>query len=219
MMRDTFGRRFRELDTAQNSLRFHDVGGGRLSSAGRSRNGEWRGWATSVQNLLRAVFGERSPHYANFLSQYEQCGGLESSVRTLFNIFQSAKQDFEGGYVFDVELRVSGEIFADFVTAARHSLNNGQKDVAAVLACAALEDALKRYATINQLAVDGKTMSEVINALKAAQLVGGAQKSLLDAMPRIRNMAMHGEWAKLTEPDVGSVLGFVEQFLLSKYSE
>jgi len=41
------------------------------------------------------------------------------------------------------------------------------KDVAAVLACAALEDALKRVAIKNELDVDDKDMSEVINALKA----------------------------------------------------
>jgi hypothetical protein len=34
------------------------------------------------------------------------------------------------------------------------------------LACAALEDALKRYATNNGLNVDGKDMTEVIGALK-----------------------------------------------------
>jgi hypothetical protein len=28
---------------------------------------------------------------------------------------------------------------------------------------------------------------------------------------------MHAEWAKLTPENVGSVLGFVEQFLLTKF--
>lgn len=89
----------------------------------------------------------------------------------------------------------------------------------AVLACAALEDALKRYAMVNGLTVDGKTMSDEVNTLRGASLVGGAQKSLLDTMPKIRNMAMNGEWAKVIAPDVASVLGFVEHFLLSKFSD
>jgi hypothetical protein len=29
---------------------------------------------------------------------------------------------------------------------------------------------------------------------------------------------MHADWNKIAEPDVSSVLGFVEQFLLSKFS-
>ena len=100
----------------------------------------------------------------------------------------------------------------------RQSLSEGQKDVAAVLACAALEDAIKRLAQSGGIAADGKTMAELVNALKSAGLVAGAQKTLLDAMPRIRNMALHAEWEKITEQDVGSVLGYVEQLLLSKFS-
>lgn len=181
-------------------------------------SGEWEGWATSSENLIRAVYGEEAPHYKNFREAYSKCGGGEGDVAKLVSQFLSAKEDFEGGYVFNVELRISGEVFGDFVALARRSLSEGQKDVAAVLACAALEDAIKRLASTNGLQTDGKTMVDLVNALKSAGLVQGAQKSLLDAMPRIRNMAMHAEWSKITEPDVSSVLGYVEQLLLSRFS-
>ena len=117
-----------------------------------------------------------------------------------------------------MDLRVSGEVFGDFVALARTALAEGQKDVAAVLACAALEDALKKYATANGVDVSDETMQGVVGALKARGLVAGAQKSLLDAMPKIRNFAMHAKWEKITEPDVNSVIGFVEQFLLSNFN-
>ena len=54
--------------------------------------------------------------------------------------------------------------------------------------------------------------------MKSKGLVSGARKSLLDAMPQFRNSAMHAAWEKVTEPDVSSVIGFVEQFLLSEFS-
>lgn len=181
-------------------------------------SGEWEGWATSSENLIRAVYGEEAPHYKNFREAYSNCIGGKRDIAKLISLFRSAKEDFEGGYVFNVELRISGEVFGDFVALARQSLSEGQKDVAAVLACAALEDAVKRLASTNGLQTDGKTMVDLVNALKSAGLVSGAQKSLLDAMPRIRNMAMHAEWSKITEPDVSSVLGYVEQLLLSKFS-
>lgn len=214
-MKDVFSKRFSELEESYKTIPFKDsgMGGGRYVP-----NGLWYQWATSAQNLILAVFGQQSPHYLNFSKAYEKCGGSESGVSTLHGIFQSAKDDFLGGYVFDLDLRISGEVFGDFVVLARQSLSEGHKDVAAVLACAALEDALKRYASIKELDVSDKTMSEVVKALKAEGLVSGAQKSLLDAMPRIRNMAMHAEWQKISEPDVSSVIGFVEQFLLSKFS-
>lgn len=214
-MKEQFAKRFSELEESYKTIPFRtsEMGGGRYVA-----NGAWYKWATSAQNLILAVFGQQSPHYTNFERTYEKCGGGESCVNTLNAIFQSAKEDFEGGYVFDVDLRVSGEVFGDFVTLARQSLAEGHKDVAVVLACAALEDALKKYASLQDIDVSEKTMGEVIKALKAEGLVSGAQKSLLDAMPRIRNMAMHAEWAKISEPDVSSVIGFVEQFLLSKFS-
>lgn len=93
------------------------------------------------------------------------------------------------------------------------------KDVAAVLACAAIEDALKRYASVNNIDSSNKAMQEAVNSLKSTGLVNGAQKTLLDAMSRVRELAMHADLAKLAEPDVNSVIGFVEQFLLTKFSD
>jgi hypothetical protein len=215
MFSETFQRRFKELETKFNALPFqsnYDTSGTHVPS------GPWQQWATSAQNLILAVFGETSPHYTNFIAAFKKCGGYDYQVNVLKGIFLSAKEDFEGGYVFDVDLRVAGEVFGDFVALARQALSEGHKDVAAVLACAALEDALKRYAAANGLSASDKTMQEVVNALKSGGLVSGAQKSLLEAMPRIRNFAMHADWEKLSAPDVSSVIGFVEQFLLSKFS-
>lgn len=100
---------------------------------------------------------------------------------------------------------------------AKAALAEDGKDAAAVLACAALEDALKRFAVLNELQVGEKSMQEVVAALKAKGLVSGAQKSILDVMPRIRDYAMHANWEKLTVQDVGSVIGFTEQLLLQHF--
>ena len=214
MLHETFTKRFAELQGEFDKMPFERQ---EHYDSLHVANGFWRKWATSAQSLITASFGPSAPHVRNFNSLYDACSGYDYEVRALHAVFQSAKQDFDGGYVFNVELRVSGEVFGDFVALARHSLSEGHKDVAAVLACAALEDVLKRYASLNAVATTDKSMVEVINALKAAGLVAGAQKSLLDAMPRIRNAALHADWGKLSEPDVSSVIGFVEQFLLSKF--
>lgn len=214
MLNDTFAKRFTELQNEFDKMPFQHEEGYQGSHVA---NGFWHKWATSVQSLIAAVFGPNSPHVRNFATLYSACRGYDYEVRGLHAVFQSAKQDFEGGYVFNVELRVSGEVFGDFIALARQSLSEGHKDVAAVLACAALEDALKRYASLNDLDTTDKSMAEIINALKGAGLVAGAQKSLLDAMPRLRNAALHADWAKIAEPDVSSVIAFVEQFLLSKF--
>jgi hypothetical protein len=216
MINEQFQKRFNELSEHLSGLPLKPNSGG--FSGSHVPSGLWQQWGTSAQNLIRAVFGEETPHYDNFVEAFKKCAGYDYDIAVLRGIFLSAKQDFEGGYVFNVELRVSGEVFGDFIGMARHALAEGHKDVAAVLACAALEDALKRYATTNGLAVDDKVMQEVVSALKSKGLVSGAQKSLLDTMPKIRDYAMHANWSKISEPDVSSVIGFVEQFLLSRFN-
>jgi len=214
-MNETFAKRFTELSSAFSSL---PIVRSQYSGSDYYESKDWRKWATSAENLVRAVFGTDSPHYQNFVTARDAADGSDYGIQAINGIFESAKEDFEGGYVFNVDLRVSGEVLGDFVALAKQALADGNKDVAAVLACAALEDALKRYAKANKLPIEGKTMQEVINALKGAGLVQGAQKSLLDPMPKLRNMAMHADWDKFTEPDVNSVLGYVEQFLLTNLS-
>lgn len=213
-MNDKFLQRFRELQDQSDSIKFESNRHGNLSVP----RFIWLSWATSAESLIKAVFGEESPHYINFVSVIKDCRGTELSIKTLQKVFLSAKEAFEGGYVFNVELSISGEIFGDFVVLAKQSLDEGHKDVAAVLASAALEDALKRYAKVNGLNVEGATMAKVISAIKSKGLVSGASNSILDSMLRIRNYTMHAEWEKVNEPDVNSIIGFVEQFLLQKFS-
>ncbi|MBL4567756.1 MAG: hypothetical protein JKY85_07100 [Porticoccus sp.] len=215
MLKNKFQQRFVELDEQYQSIPF-------LPNSGMSGTyadaQDWKKWATSAQNLIHAVFDENSPHYTYFVQAVNDCGGYDHSIRAMYGVFLSAKEDFEGGYVFDVDLRVSGEVFGDFVAMAKHALSEGHKDVAAVLACSALEDTLKKFASLNGITITDESMTEIVNALKSKGLVSGAQKSLLDTMPKIRNFAMHAKWEKISEPDVSSVIGFVEQFLLSNFS-
>ena len=183
-------------------------------------NQDFYAWSSSALHLLYSVFGKDSPHYERLKAEVERIQGNyipEDQLRACLGIFFGAKSDIDGGFLFHLQTAVSGEIFGDFVSAAKAALAEGQHTVATVLACAALEDALKRYATLKGLDVEGKTMDEVVNVLKSQGLVGGAQKSLLSSMPKIRNLAMHADWDKLTPQDAGSVIGFVEHFLLAHF--
>ncbi len=180
--------------------------------------GHWQRWSTSVLNLLENAFGQ-SVHYQNFRKIYDDSSGLplKKHLEAARGVFDAAKEDYEGGHVFSLEKAVSGEVFGDFVILAKRSLSEGFKDVAAVLACAALEDALKRYARAERLNVDEADMQQVVNALKSEGLVSGAQKTLLDPMPKIRDFAMHANWNKITPESVRGIIGFVEQFLIEKF--
>lgn len=169
---------FTELENEYNSLNKktwgHDVQGYYVDG------NEWRKWATNALVIISTVFKNTSPYYTNFKDAYDKCEGHDKGLQSLSGIFLSAKVAYENGYIFDVEKEISGEIFGDFIAMAKVSLSENHKDVAAVLASAALEDVLKRYARLNDLNVDDESMQTVVAALKSRGLVTGAQKSLLD---------------------------------------
>ena len=147
-----------------------------------------------------------------------RCGGGRGELQQLFGVFQAARHDYDNDFLFDLEIETAADVFGSFVAAAKQAMKENRRDVAAVIASAALEDALKRYAVRNGLDVDDKTLATVINALKSKRLVSGAQKSLLDGMLKTRNSAMHADWGKITEPEVSSLISFVEQVLLTNFS-
>jgi len=214
MLREKFKARFAELEAQMPPSKERLPGG----DAPFYDPAHYIGWATSAQDLIRAVFGENSPQHENFVRSLKESVVSHVKLESLKVIFNSAKEAFDGGYVFDVELTVSGELFGDFVAMAKHALSEGHKDVGAVLACAALEDTLKRYALANGVTVEANSMQDTVNALKSKRLVPGAQKTLLESIPKIRDYAMHANWEKITAPDVSSVIGYVEQFLLTHFS-
>jgi hypothetical protein len=206
-------KRFNELDQASTRIprKYYDGFGQAVEGA------DWQKWSTSVLNLLQNAFGTESVHFKNFRKIYDAFGEHESHFQSALGVFHAAKEDYEGGHVFTLQKAVSGEVFGDFVVLAKKSIDEGHKDVAAVLACAALEDALKRYARAEGLDVDEADMKTVVNALKSKGLVSGFQTTLFDDMPKIRDYAMHANWGKIKPEDVSSVIGFVERFLFEKF--
>lgn len=65
-LNEIFTKRFAELADAHSKFRYEDDGMG----SSFCRSGQWEGWATSSENLIRAVFGEEAPHYKNFREAY-----------------------------------------------------------------------------------------------------------------------------------------------------
>ncbi len=209
--------RFKELEAQVQAIRMEEHNG---SSDSFANPEQFYAWASSALVAIQTSFGSDSPHYVNFQNEMRAiCNNYVMSQRfkSIRGIFLGAKSDIDRGYIFDLRRSMFGELFGDFVVAAKAALAEGHYTVATVLACAALEDALKRYAISQGLQVEGQPMDAVVNALKSKGLVTGAQKTLLSAMPKVRNNAMHAEWDKLTSQDAGSVIGFVEQFLLAKF--
>ncbi len=190
---------------ALKTARYDEMGGSWLDK------GLFQGFRAAALSFLERTFDVKHTYYKEF-DKFVKFDDPEH-VKAGKNILLAVKDEIAGGWLLTVKGLVSSEILADFLTLAKESLDQS-KDVAAVLACAALEDALKRVAMQKGLDVEDKDMSEVINALKANGTLKGSQTSIAKGYVKLRNKAFHAEWDKIEKPEVSSAIGFTEQFLL-----
>lgn len=202
-LHEKISRRFCELENLVRSISYPD-------------GADWARWTTSVLDLLRETFGERSEYYRRFL-QIQDYTEEQFRLEPSKGVFGAAKSDFEKSYPRSIELAISREVLGDFIALGREALLTGNKNVAAVLVYAALEDALKRYALHEGLKVDGMDLSSVIGALKSKGLLANEQKRLVERMPTLRDAAMHADWERVDAENVGAILGYVEAFLAKHF--
>lgn len=145
----------------------------------------------------------------------------EYKIRTLGLSVKGAllniREELEAGLIRDISNEAASMVIGNFVALAKAELNEGYTQVAAVLATAALEDALKRKAEEIGLKVDGKSLESVINLLKSKSFFKGAQVPIVASYVKLRNAAMHADWKKIQAADISSLIGFLEPFLIEQF--
>jgi hypothetical protein len=177
-----------------------------------------------TMTIMEQLYGRDSAQVEQFLAEKKRImafGGYESQRLSLLaehtlGMLKSFKADCESGLLGTIRGEAKAEILADFLSYAKNSLTEGNKDVAAVLACASLEDSLKKYAALNGCAADEDDMSAVINKLKAAGLLGGAEAKVVQSYVQLRNKAFHAEWDKLGVAEIQSLIAYLESFIMTK---
>jgi len=165
-------------------------------------------WRVSCESLLRDVFGESHPVVTRFQETIQQrfAGVPPTSFDLLMNkhsqlmpIFSSAKEQYEGGYLFDVQNLVHAEVFSSELEQAEHFLKNKYDVAAAVTAGVVLETTIKKLCTQQSPPVDltgsngkGKKTDTLISDLKTAGVYNEAVVKQLRRWMNVRNDAAHG---------------------------
>jgi uncharacterized protein YutE (UPF0331/DUF86 family) len=175
--------------------------------------------------IATQIWGENGTHVQSVKqlredlrnSKWDPNAQAQFLIQQCHGVLQAMASDIKGGRLGNLRLEFQGQVFADFLNAAKHAVSEGRKDVAAVLAAAALEDTLKRYAEAKGLSVEDADLTNVVNALKGAGLVSATQGSLLKGMVPFRNKALHAEWTKIEIVEVQGVIAFVGEFLATKF--
>ena len=132
-------------------------------------------------------------------------------------LLNALKIDIEYSLLTSLHDQVAGEIYGDFISLSKKLVDEGFKDPAAVLACGALEDSMKKFAQKNHIDVSDADLSTVVNSLKAAGLIKGTQAGVVQSYVKLRNKTFHAQFDKIEMPEVSSLIAFVEMFVLNNF--
>lgn len=170
------------------------------------------GWATSVLSLFQRVFGKDSVQYQLFSDRYAKFYGYSCQFEDCRGVFRAAKEDYEGGYLFNVRSLIKAELLSDDVLdQAKTLLASGYKDLACILAGVALEATLKEICGRSSIEL-GK--SDKMNAdLCKADVYNLAKQKQITAWIDLRNKAAHGDWGAYNLTDVNALVVGVEHFV------
>jgi len=174
-------------------------------------SGLYKEWATNVLNLLHRTFGESSVHYKNLADHYAKFEGWVSDFDDSYGIFRAAREDYEGGYLFNIRTLAKAEVLSDAISQAKELLSSGYKDPACILARVSLEAALKDLASRHGV-TEGKL--DRMNAdLTKAGAYNMAKQKQITAWAEIGNKAAHGDWTQYTAQDAIAMVAGVESLV------
>lgn len=111
-------------------------------------------WYVSTLDFLRRVNGAESHVHRQF-ERYAlldwamdwNSSEFDDQLRDLYSIFMAAKEQIEGGYLFEIRNLVHAEVFSDELDLALHYLANEGKIAAAVVAGVVLETTMRQLCT------------------------------------------------------------------------
>lgn len=230
---DRIQERFDELDRA--ALKLNDSKGTRIEVRENRRPHEitvetideqlFVQWKTSVASLLARLFGDDTPTCAAFLSATKShtYGKRHDHFDRLVAVFRSAKEEYQGGYLFDVRNLVHAEVFSDELEQAEHFLNQGYKTPAAVTAGVVLETTLHKLCEQNGVDVltdkgKEKTADTLIADLAKQNVFNKMRADQLRAWMKTRNSAAHGQPDEFTDKDVELMIQGVRDFVANQLS-
>ena len=149
----------------------------------------------------------------------------EVDVEKAVGILKGLKEDYENGFLDDLEKRIAADISADYMELAEALLGEGipgQYDhvPAAVLCGAELENSLRRLCqrqtpsiSITKPNGQPKKLNALIDELQKANVFNQLKAKQLRPFAQIRNSAAHGKFNEFKRSDVESMLKGVENFL------
>jgi len=180
-------------------------------------------------SVLRALYGEHSLQEEALTRSLVEVGKKGDPLGRavpyarrgmLKGALKNVVSEIDAGFLGTLRGAITAEFLTDLVKLSRESLgesDDGAKNVAAVLAAAAFEDTIRRFATLKGIAQEGRKLADLLTDLKDAEAIEGAQVSIAQSFLRFRNDALHAQWDEIERAGIESVLSFTEQLVLKNF--
>lgn len=177
-----------------------------------------QGAIQSTLAVLAMLYGDASPQIKALQERIKPMGPREVDRSTynyrianeLAPILDAAVADYESGITGSIRAQAKGEVLGDFIALAREALQSGAEKVAAVLAAAALEETLKQLGAENRVDVYNGDYRGVVQKLKDANVLTGAQPGVANGYSTFRDRAFHGQFDQIERGTTESALAFTE---------
>ena len=183
-------------------------------------------WEVSAKSLLFRVFGGDDPVYQDFDSRTRaKYSYHQNRFRDLKAVFDSAKEQYEGGFLFDLKKLVNAQVFDDELHLAEHYLQNGHKVASVVTTGVVLETTIRKLCVSNVepiAIVDSKgrpvQTDTLISSLRKADIYDESTAKQLRAWMGLRNDAAHGNKKneEFENRDIERMIEGVRDFIASQ---
>ncbi len=168
-------------------------------------------WATGVLALLERIFKEDSVYYQNFRQHYNKSSSKSSDFENCLGVFRAAKEDYDGGYLFNVITLAKADTMIDLLAEAEILKNANQVDFSCIAAGIALELAVKEICKReNHLIGKFNAMNET---LWKKGIYNQAKWEQLKSWYTRRNDPAHGKLGQSTHKDADDMIKGIRRFI------
>ena len=193
----------------------------------KGSSADYEAFFTKSLSLTNTVFhgSERGLKIEKRISHHLDEWIPSAAVVYIKGILQGLKDDYENGFLDNLEERIVANISADYMTQVEGLLDEGQPGQydhvpGAVLCGAVLEDALRRLCERQtpQVPTDTpngrpKALNALIQDLQKANAFNKLKAQQLRGWAQVRNSAAHGKFNEFSRDDVELMVKGVKNFL------
>ncbi len=173
-------------------------------------------WTTSVHSLFERLFGVDSSIVKSFDKWYRDSSLKPvSRFKHMRSVFESAREQFENGYVFEFRNLVQAEVFETELEQAKYFLEGNWKIPSAVISGTVLESTL-RSLCIREFGHEKKSAAAMNDDLVKAGVYTKATHAQLLGWIHIRNAAAHGVKKildQVTTNDIARMIDGIKDFV------